>query len=252
MAELFYKVVQASLSGSIVICAVLIARMLLKNAPKKVFCLLWLLAGLRLVLPFEIESRLSLQPDMEPVVLNQTVEIPVAAEMPDTTLPLPQEEMPADTQQEAPREQTGFVYIEENETIRLPELGDILYGVWLAGAAVMLTGSMISYFRLKRRLREAWKTEDGAWTCPELDTAFVLGILKPRIYLPAGLKEPERGLILNHERTHISRCDHISKLVGYWVLAVHWFNPLVWVGYACLCRDIEMACDERVVKGIAH
>lgn len=250
MKELFLSILNASLHGSIVIAAVLILRLVLKKAPRALFCLLWLLAGLRLVLPFEIESRLSLQPDMEPVVLNQTVEIPVAAEMPDTTLPLPQEEMPADTQQEAPREQTGFVYIEENETIRLPELGDILCWVWLAGAAVMLMGSMISYFRLKHRLREAWKTEDGAWTCPELDTAFVLGILKPRIYLPAGLKEPERGLILNHERTHISRCDHISKLAGYWVLAVHWFNPLVWVGYACLCRDIEMACDERVVRGM--
>ena len=250
MKELFLSILNASLHGSIVIAAVLILRLVLKKAPRALFCLLWLLAGLRLVLPFEIESRFSLQPDMEPVVLNQTVVIPATAETPDVQLSLPQEEMPADTQQEAPREQTGFVYIEENGTVRVPELGDILCWVWLAGAAVMLTGSMISYFRLKRRLREAWKTEDGAWTCPELDTAFVLGILKPRIYLPAGLKEPERGLILNHERTHISRCDHISKLAGYWVLAVHWFNPLVWVGYACLCRDIEMACDERVVRGM--
>lgn len=250
MKELFLSILNASLHGSIVIAAVLILRLVLKKAPRALFCLLWLLAGLRLVLPFEIESRLSLQPDMEPVVLNQTVVIPATAETPDVQLPLPQEEMPADTQQEAPREQTGFVYIEENGTVRVPELGDILCWVWLAGTAVMLTGSMISYFRLKHRLREAWKTEDGAWTCPELDTAFVLGILKPRIYLPAGLKEPERGLILAHEHGHIARGDHWYKPVGYCVLAIHWFNPLVWLAYLCLCRDIEMACDERVVKGM--
>ena len=246
MTELFYAVLKASFQGSIVILAVLALRLLLKKAPKSLFCLLWLLAGLRLVLPFEIHSSLSLQPRLDEADLSfraeQPVQIPGQMGLDSQSPELPE------TQWENIQSVT-VPYSEEAGVITEPvRYGDVAAQIWILGMAAMLAASAVSYFRLKRRVREAYRIEEGCFECPGLETAFVLGYFSPKIYLPKGLAEQEKRFIFDHENTHIARRDHWSKLLGYLVLAMHWFNPLVWLAYHLLCRDMELACDEHVVK----
>ena len=264
MSELFQNVMNASFYGSIVIAAVLVLRLVLKKAPKKYVCLLWLLVGLRLLCPFEIESSFSLQPELDSVVLNQTANVTLPGF--DTTVELPKEDATeiGDTENAVTErtdiekipgtyhtESTSFLYVEEEEKLRPMNYGDIAAVVWLVGASALAVYSLISYLLLKRRVREAVRIGDGVWECGGLDTAFILGYLRPRIYLPVGLSVENRRFILDHEWMHLRRLDHWFKLVGYAALAIHWFNPLVWVSYILLCRDIEMACDESVVKNMA-
>ena len=258
MTELFYAVLKASVQGSIVIFAVMTLRLLLKKAPRSVFCLLWLLAGLRLALPFEIESGLSLQPRLEASQISLQAQEPV--QLPAVTDPV-QDVQASPVPEQTPTLPAGnwenvqtedIPYKVEDSAITEPlTWTDIAVPVWLLGIAAMLAASAFSYLKLKRRVREAYLIENGCFECPGLETAFVLGFLPPRIYLPAGLSDREKAFIYDHENTHIARHDHWYKLLGYGVLALHWFNPLVWVGYSLLCRDIELACDEHVVRNMS-
>lgn len=198
MRALFSNLLTASVSGSIVILAVLVLRLVLRKTPKKFICILWMVAGLRLLLPVPLQSRFSLQPP----------------------------------------------------TIRLPQsetLQTYLVPLWCIVAVSLLCASLISYAHLRRQVKDARKIR-GGWECEGLETAFVLGFLKPKIYIPAGVSDNTRQQILAHERTHLDKGDHWIKLIGFLALVLHWFNPLVWVSYILLCKDIEMACDERVVQ----
>ena len=256
MTDLFYAVLKASFHGSVVILAVIALRLLLKKAPKSLFCLLWLLAGLRMALPFEIQSNLSLQPRLEETNLGIQVERPV--QVPDILIQSPEGEpldVPAQTPDlpEGNRENVqtdSFLHSVENGVIKPIRYGDIAVTLWLAGMAIMLAVSVCSYLRLKRRVREAYLIEKGCFECAGLETAFVLGFFSPKIYLPKGLAEQEKRFIYDHENTHIARGDNWSKMVGYLVLTIHWFNPLVWLAYHLLCRDMELACDEHVVRNM--
>ena len=258
MTELFSAVSKASFQGSIVILAVIALRFLLKKAPKSLFCLLWLLAGLRLVMLFEIQSPLSLQPRLEDVNISIQAQQPV--QTPNISVQNP-EGQPLETPAEpvVPPEmpegnwdhfQTdSYIYGEKDGVITGPvDPVSIAAWVWLLGAAVMLSASAFSYWKLKRRVREGYLIENGCFECPGLDTAFVLGFFPPRIYLPMGLSGEEKKFVFDHENTHIARNDHWFKILGYGILSIHWFNPLVWLGYSLLCRDMELACDEHVVK----
>ncbi len=198
MQSLFSNLLTASVSGSIVILAVLVLRLVLRKTPKKFICMLWMVAGLRLLLPVPLQSRFSLQPP----------------------------------------------------TIRLPQsetLQTYLVPLWCIVAVSLLCASLISYAHLRRQVKNARKVR-GGWECEGLETAFVLGFLKPKIYIPAGINDNTRQQILAHERTHLDKGDHWIKLIGFLALVLHWFNPLVWVSYILLCKDIEMACDQRVVQ----
>lgn len=198
MQSLFSNLLTASVSGSIVILAVLVLRLVLRKTPKKFICILWMVAGLRLLLPVPLQSRFSLQPP----------------------------------------------------TIRLPQsetLQTYLVPLWCIVAVSLLCASLISYAHLRRQVKDARKIR-GGWECEGLETAFVLGFLKPKIYIPAGVSDNTRQQILAHERTHLDKGDHWIKLIGFLALVLHWFNPLVWVSYILLCKDIEMACDQRVVQ----
>ncbi len=259
MTELFHAVLKASFQGSIVILAVIALRFLLKKAPKSFFCLLWLLAGLRLVLPFEIQSSLSLQPDYNFASQDESEEVEWGpwGEILDkhgnvlVGKPLSgPSALPEENEENLQSE--SYLYKVEDGAITGPlTWRDIAANLWLLGMGIMLVASAFSYFRLKRRVREAYLVENGCFECPGLDTAFVLGFLPPKIYLPMGLSEQEKQFIYDHENTHIARHDHWHKLLGYAVLSVHWFNPLVWLGYGLLCRDIELACDEHVVRNMS-
>ena len=258
MTELFSTILKASFQGSIVILAVVLLRFLLKKAPKSLFCLLWLLAGLRLVMLFEIPSPLSLQPRLEDTNISIQAHQPV--QVPDITIQNP-EGQPLETPAtpvlppEVPEgnwenlQTDSYPYWVEDGVIKGPvDVTDIAAWVWLFGTAAMLTASAVSYWKLKRRVREGYLIENGCFECPGLDTAFVLGFLPPRIYLPMGLSDQEKKFVFDHENTHIARNDHWFKVLGYVILCIHWFNPLVWLGYGLLCRDMELACDEHVVK----
>ena len=241
MDNLFASLLEMSLSGSIVILLVLVLRLVLKKAPARLVCLLWLLVGIRLLLPLHIETNFSLQPDMEELltpVVTEYVPQYIDSVPPEQLEQLEPVEFPAD-------DDTMFV---EYELQRPVQWTTVAAYVWALGAGAMLIYTVVSYIKLKRQVRTAVRAADGAWECDRLDGAFLLGYLKPRIFLPAGLSGEDREYVMSHERTHIAWGDHWTKLIGFLCLSIHWFNPLVWLGYRLLCRDLEMACDEQVVR----
>ncbi len=239
---IFLKLLQMNAAASVLIVAVLLARFLLKRAPKWCLCLLWLMVGLRLVCPFSVESPMSLLPRQETVAQVGLQNIP--SQLPDFTMPQepsmlgkPVDAVPSTHQMQS----------EVSQKLSLLQVGTSL---WLIGATVLMIYVVISYWRLKRRVRTATRMEGNVYESEYVDAPFVLGIIFPRIYLPYGLQMPHREHILAHERSHIRRLDHVIKPLSFCVLALHWFNPLVWVAYILLERDMEAACDERVIRAM--
>lgn len=226
MAELFNTLLEMSLRGSYIILVLLIVRLLTRRAPRRFTCLLWLVAFFRLICPVSISSFFSLVPREEtfapPQILHETFFTGMTVQ---------------NTQQ-------GYIGVSQTAISPL----NILMVVWLSGAVLMVAGSLFSLWRLRRALRGAVRTADGAWEVTGLPTAFIVGIFRPRIYLPAGLPEQERKFVLCHEHAHLRRGDWIIKLVAHFILCLHWFNPLVWLAFRLLCRDMEIACDEQVVR----
>ncbi len=250
METVFQNVLTASFHGSIVIAAVLLLRLALRKTPKKFLCLLWLLAGLRLLMPFEIKSELSLQPELPEV---SQVQMAPMAPMPDV-LPAPApEDPPVFPIQEPVRtapvvEDTVTPGVVEAVTVEKGvDWEEMIPWIWLAVACCFAVYIVFSYATLRVQVREAVKIP-GGWECDRIETAFILGFIRPKIYIPMGLPRSVRKHILAHERTHLEKGDHWFKMIGFLALAIHWFNPLVWVAYILLCKDIEMACDERVVQ----
>lgn len=258
MNTLFQNILTASFHGSIVILAVMLLRLVLKKTPRKYICLLWLLAGLRLLMPFQIQSDLSLQPSADPVAQVQQLshsqtsaapedfspadlEVPAPVQtpeaLPDIQAPVTTviSSTPSHTPETAPEPDTGFDFL------------SILPWFWLGIACCFGIYSLYTYLTLKLKVREAVKIP-GGWECDRIETAFILGFIRPNIYIPMGMTPEEQRYILAHERTHLDKGDHWFKMVGFLALALHWFNPLVWAAYILLCKDIEIACDERVVQ----
>lgn len=250
MESLFSNILTASFHGSIVILVVILLRVLLRKAPRKFICFLWVLAGLRLLMPFEIQSSLSLQP-MPEVAQVQQWQAPAESE------PAPRETFP---EPPAQRQEAQLPQASENPislvttakpTVERPKpalnwKGLIPY-VWLGVAACFGFYTIYAYLSLKYKVREAVKIR-GGWEYDRIETAFILGFIRPKIYIPMGLSPTVRKHILAHERTHLEKGDHWFKMIGFLALALHWFNPLVWIAYVLLCKDIELACDERVVQ----
>ena len=240
MDDVFLKLVNLSISASWLILAVLVLRFVLKKAPKWVMPLLWGVVALRLVCPFSIESALSLIPSAETIpseIVTETRE-PVLYEqatldiVTNPTLPSAAEVPVGVSRQQA--------HIDFN-----------IYSVlWLAGMAVLLVHALVSAGKLKRKLATAILLRDHIYESEFVDSPFVFGVVKPNIYLPMHMDEGTAAYVIAHERAHLARRDHWWKVLGYLVLALHWFNPLVWVAYILFCRDIELACDEKVVKGL--
>lgn len=244
MEAVFLKLLNMSLTACVLILAVLPLRFLLKKAPRWSICLLWGLVALRLICPFTLESSLSLIRSSEPITKEVlTLEVKPEEEITVSELENP---MPNNHMQEV------WVDTVENSQ-QVPQQNGmepitVAAYVWLFGVGVMLTYSMVSYIQLKRRVSTATKLEDNIRQSEYVTSPFVLGVFCPTIYLPYGMKQPHLDHILAHERSHIRRGDHLIKPMGFVILSVHWFNPLVWVAYILLCRDIEAACDERVIK----
>ena len=241
MEAVFLKLLNMSLTACLMILAVLPVRALLKKAPRWSICLLWGLVALRLICPFSLESSLSLITDSEPV--SQThfeVDIPD-----DEKLPYPEHIL---VQQARPLPNIQVDMLEQSDKTADPvSILAICSYVWLAGACGMVIYAFLSFLLLKRRVATATRLEANIRQSEFVTSPFVLGLFRPTIYLPYGLTQPHLNHILAHERSHIRRGDHLVKPFAFLVLSAHWFNPLVWVAYFLLCRDIESACDERVI-----
>ena len=252
MEDFFQTLLRASISGSVVICVIILLRFLLHRSPKTLVCLLWLLAGLRLLVPFEIESNFSLQPRQEILVPYAGEPAQQILSVPEEPARLPEGNTQADTVQNPPQPQQGQTANYEmpvyNPPARSISLDEVLPVIWLSGVAAMLLVGAIDYGKLRRKVREAWKCDDGCMECSDISTAFLLGFIHPRIYLPSGIPMEERRILKEHELTHKKLGHHWFKLLGYCALAIHWFNPFVWLGFSLMSRDLELACDERMIR----
>lgn len=246
MNEIFARYLEAGIFGSVIILLILVLRLCLRRAPRRILCLLWLLAAVRLLLPFQLESRLSLQPDLDNVaaVMGQEQDAPA------TNVGLPDEIVFVPENESIYQPQTQSVADAEKQHKSPIDTMDLLSIIWVSVACSAVIYMIVSYMILKFRVREAVRCEDGIMECDRIRGAFLLGYLRPKIYLPFRVSSTDRKFIIAHERAHIARGDNWWKLLGFLCASIHWYNPLVWLSYGLLCRDIELACDERVIRSL--
>ena len=239
MAAVFLKLLNLSISASWLVLAVLVLRLVSKRSPKWMNVLLWGMVALRLMLPFSIESALSLIPSAETVS-------PAAVQ----SAPAPTITSGVSVIDNAvnPSLSEHFAAVPTASVNPLYVWTEIAGWVWLIGLGAMLLYALVSYLRLRRRVSVSLPVQDHIYLCDAISSPFILGVVKPRIYLPSGLDEVQRQNVLSHERAHLARRDHWWKPLGFALLAVYWFNPVLWLAYTLLCRDIELACDERVIR----
>ena len=239
MAAVFLKLLNLSISASWLVLAVLALRLVSKRSPKWMNVLLWGIVALRLMLPFSIESALSLIPSAE-TVSPAVVQFDPAPTITSGVSVIDNAVNPALSEHfaAAPTASVNPLYV----------WTEIAGWVWLIGLGAMLLYALVSYLRLRRRVSVSLPVQDHIYLCDAISSPFILGVVKPHIYLPSGLDEVQRQNVLSHEQAHLARRDHWWKPLGFALLAVYWFNPMLWLAYALLCRDIELACDERVIR----
>ncbi len=263
MENVFLHLLNMSFTAAVLVVVVLLLRLVFHKAPRWIHCLLWALVAVRLLCPFTIESDLSLMPSApvvtvpenltlsEPVITPNTPSVDVI--FPDTpSTPVP------------PQTNVGGT-VTTPSTPTLPDSSVATPGdsvdpwqialtvatyVWLLGALAMLVYAVATTVRLRLQVREAVRVQDNLWQCDHLRSPFILGVLRPRIYLPSDMDPTAQASVIAHEKAHLRRLDHLWKPLGFLLLAVYWFNPILWVAYIFLCRDIEAACDEQVVRNM--
>ena len=223
MTNLFLRMLQVSITAGWIVLGVLVIRLLLKKAPKWITCLLWAIVALRLIIPVFPESRISLVPSEEnlpqQLITQQATLVDSIAtqETPMPTQPSWESYLP-----------TASV-------------------VWVAGMAVMLGYSLIAWLRLRHKVQVSIRQDPNIYVCDQVDSPFIFGIFRPRIYVPSGMEESTLQCVLAHENAHLRRKDHWWKPLGFLLLTVYWFHPILWLAYWLLCRDIERACDEKAI-----
>ncbi len=238
MGELFLKLFNMSVTASWLVLAVVILRLIFKKMPKSMNILLWGMVALRLVFPFSLESVFSLVPSA------QTVPNTIIS---DPTFSLSSGIKPFDN---AVNDVLSDHYF---EGVTIPTgTGEFfmkaLSIVWLVGLSVLLVYALVSFLKLKGKVSASIKYKDNIYVCDDIHSPFILGLFKPKIYLSSGLTEEEKSFVIEHEKEHLKHLDHLWKPFGFAILSVYWFNPLMWLAYVLLCKDIELACDERVIK----
>jgi len=242
MNELFLKIVNMSIAASWLVLAVLLLRLFLKKAPKWVNVLLWGIVAVRLICPFSLQSPLSLIPSAETIPLDfemeKTPEIDSGIGVLDGAL--------------------NPIVIGANTPIGgasvnpLQIVVGVLWNVWIVGMILLLGYMAFSYWRIRLRMKTAVLYGDNIYQSDAVSSPFVLGVIRPRIYLPFSLDKRNIEYVIAHEQTHIRRKDHLWKPIGFLLLTLHWFNPLMWLAYVLLCRDIELACDEKVIQALGY
>ena len=235
-------VLNNAITVSALIIAIIVVRALGKKMPKWITCMLWGIVAVKLIVPLQFESVLSLIPTRDPIPANIAVET-------------------------NPQINSGISSVDEfvNPIIRqnftpnpvasinpLQICINLAGYMWIAGVIIMLTYAVTSYVAIRKRVSASVKTAPKVYECDYISDSFILGIISPRVYISSGLSEEAKGYILRHEFAHLSRCDYIWKPLGFIILAAYWFNPLCWIAYILLCKDIEYACDEKVTKNIEN
>ena len=254
MQTVFLELVKLSLIGSLFAVAVMLVRLVFRKAPKWLFCVLWGVVALRLICPVSIESSLSLVPDR---LASGQIFTNVGNEYIGDVDIIYESNAGYSNAIEAGRQpiysNDGYYVVTEKDSLEAPKtvggtIYPILSWVWVAGMVLMFAYTAVSYLVLRKKMEEATHLRENIWQCEQVDSPFVLGIIKPRIYLPYAITESDIANVIAHEQAHIHRKDHWWKPIGFLLLSVHWFNPVLWLAYILLCRDIEAACDEKVIK----
>lgn len=238
METAFIKLLNKSITAGWLVLAVILLRVLLKKAPKWIRGVLWGFVAIRLICPFSLESMFSLIPSAEPIPENIMISENPAA---DSGLQiLNQTVNPMISESLAPNA-VGSVNPMQVITF-------ITSVIWMAGIIAMITYTLVSYIRMQRKVREAVLLKENIWLCDHIATPFILGMIRPRIYLPSSINEADIKYVISHENAHLKRKDHIWKPLGFLLLSIYWFHPVLWVAYILLCKDIELACDEKVIR----
>lgn len=255
MGTVFLTLLHMSLAASALVVVVVVLRLLLKRAPKAIHCALWAMVALRLLLPFSVESSFSLIPqdvaERELLTEWQDDYVGEVTVIYDDSA-LYQDAVAAGREPFADGE-GGYYVVTAPDRLDAPDTVEtavlpILGWVWLVGCAAMLLYAAVSFFRIRKRVQLSLPLRDNIWRCEAVDSPFILGFFRPNIYLPYDMDEGQAQYVIAHEEAHLRRRDHWWKPLGFLLLAVYWFNPLLWVAYILLCRDIELACDERVIR----
>lgn len=246
MGGIFLKLFNMSITASWLILVVLCVRLLFREMPKWVNCLLWGVVAVRLVFPFSIESAWSLQPSAEPIRSSTVVRGEVLPYVPSIDSDLSVVENTVN-----PILTEAFAYQETESAAPLQVLAEIAGIVWIIGMLVLLAFGVGSRIRLSFMVKEAVPYKNNVYLCDAVMSPFILGVIRPRIYLSSSLGEKGIEYIVAHEKAHLSRKDHRWKPFGYLLLCIYWFNPLCFVAYLMLCRDIELACDEKVIRDMS-
>ncbi|MDD3853092.1 MAG: M56 family metallopeptidase, partial [Syntrophomonadaceae bacterium] len=240
MSSYFITVLNMSLTASYVVMAVIIVRLLLKRAPKIFSYALWAIVLFRLVCPLSFESNFSLIPNNNEIIPHDIIYSQNPAI--NTGVAITDKAINQSIQSTLPP---------VNPAVSVNPMGIVLEigaTIWILGIVALLAYALIAYFRLKRRLSTATLVNDNIYETDGIKTPFVLGLIRPRIYIPTNLSGSEPDYIIKHEETHIRRYDYIIKPVAFLTLVIHWFNPFIWISYFLMVKDMEMSCDESVMK----
>ena len=243
MGDIFLKLLNMSITAGWLILAVLCIRLLFRKIPKWVNCLLWGVVAIRLICPFSIESQFSILPSAEPIKSSAVVEGKVQNYIPyiDSHLTIVENTI-------NPMLTETFAYNEADSAAPLQIVTYVASLVWGCGMVLLIICAMGSVIKMHKLVREAVCVRDNIYICDAVKSPFILGIVRPKVYFPSTLNEREMDYILAHESAHLKRKDHWWKVLGYLLLCIYWFNPLCWMAYSLLCKDIELACDEKVAK----
>lgn len=271
MTAIFIKLLNMSVAASYLVVAILLLRLILKKVPKAFVCFLWALVAVRLIFPISFESKFSMVPSAQVIPEDVMVsEVPyintgmnVVNDYVNPVLSEIDEQTQLDVSKEKNSQQivTPSMEYEENSNQSnvetkdsskpaniLAEILSVASCAWIFGVVVMIIYAVISYFNIYKKINEAVPFDYNIWLCDRVKSPFILGIIKPRIVLPSFMNEKEMEYVLAHEKAHLKRYDHLWKPLGFLLLTIYWFNPIMWVAYIFLCKDIEMACDEKVIK----
>jgi len=236
MEKLFLSILNLSVTAGWIVLGVIILRFFLKKAPKWISCLLWGIVGIRLIMPFSFKSFLSLIPSAETFPQELVTTQNSYYHTIDSGINAVDKAITPIIRDTSPSAIVSYI--------------SIFSVVWLIGIAVMQIYSLAAYLLLKRQVRQSVPYSDNIRISGKINSPFILGFIRPKIYLPNGIPDNEKDYIIAHEKAHLKRLDHLIKPFAFTLLSVYWFNPLLWLGYLLLCRDIELACDQKVIKGM--
>ncbi len=247
MSMLFLKLLNMSVSASFIIVFVILFRCFLKKIPKFIYCILWGIVAFRLICPFSFESNFSLLPRKQIISNNENIIINPSNSPNEYNYWIENNYENLDN-----NINTNISFNENKNEISSKSNNNksffVIDFVWGVGAISILSYSVISYIFLKKKVSASIKLKDNVFICDNIETPFTFGIIKPKVYIPSNMKQIEQSYVLLHEKAHIKRMDNLWKPLGFFILSIHWFNPLAWIAYSLFCKDIEFATDEKVIK----